>query len=175
MGLGWIRVLSQWLAVRGPIWQITPAVTLKGNVSRPAAEKEESLTIPLNVFNWPSEQMKCGARPGRRSASCRRNSGRLVFPVAELFVIICVKLMRGVIVLCLPVPLLKSDFISKNYLGQSVFSRVFRQLRGQTWQFHGPPVRRKPIPQPRRVAESFRQPSDKVCSRNLFKTPSSLR
>lgn len=75
-------------------------------------------------------------------------------PVTELLVNISVKVMLTFIVLCLPVPLLKSNFISQNYLGQSVFSRVFLQLWGQARQFHGPLVCCKPILLPRRVSKS---------------------
>lgn len=68
--------------------------------------------------------------------------------------------------------LIDVGFYTAKLLGPRVFSRVFRQLWGQTGQFHGPAVpqrRGAPLP-PQSVS---RQQSDKVCGRELFKTPSS--
>lgn len=117
-----------------PRWQITSAVTLKGNVSRPSVGEDNRLSIPLNVFHWPSRQLNS------------RVVGA-VLPAATVFNI----LLREILII-IPVrhrritsssacqtqnvtPVKTSDTKESNW----VFSQGYnRELLRQTWQFHGP-------------------------------------
>lgn len=63
-GLGLNKCTQPMTHCEGPIWQITPAVTLKGNVGRLLFGREEILPGPLTVFSWPSCLMNSWSQYG---------------------------------------------------------------------------------------------------------------
>lgn len=152
---------GQWLTARGRF----DGLHLQSHLKVTLVEQEKSITIPSNVPNWPSQKrnsqvnvvdlvlnanwsfdVRCWCGKAVSHYFCRR--GDMSTPA-----------------------LIDVRFYTLKLLRPSVLSRVFRQLRGQTRQFHGPAVRLGAAPPPPRSVP--RQASDKVCGRDLFKTPSS--
>lgn len=126
-GPAWTGEPVWWLTVRGPFDRLHLQSHLK------VAEK--SITIPLNVLNWPSQKMNSQVQRSQPGVWC----GLEVFnvrcwcfePVNHYF---C---RRGDMSI---LALIDVRFYTAKLLRPSVFSRVSRQLWGQTWQFHGPAV-----------------------------------
>lgn len=162
----WTGEPGRWLTMRGPFDRLHLQSHLKVALAVLSGEPRKSITIPLNVLNWPSQRTNrqvqvvnlvlhagwsFNVRRWRRKAvnhySCRRGDMSTL-------------------------TLIDVGFYTVKLLGPSVFSRVFQQLWGQTRQFHGPAVPQSCAapPPPQSVS---RQQSDKVCGRDLFKTPSS--